>query len=101
MEFLKIKKQIYETGFDEFHQAGSPNKFGKMNVVAESKKLNKQFWICVQGGYTVKDTFYIAFRPLDNTKAKTERIYCKNQTEVVNELKKIAEQIKEKNDEIL
>lgn len=99
MEFLKIKKQIYETGFDEFYQAGSPNKFGKMNVVAESKKLNKQFWICVEGGYMVKDTFYIAFRPLDNTKAKTERIYCKNQTEVVNELKRIAEQIKEtKND---
>ena len=95
MEFLRIKEQIHKTGFDEFYQVGMPNKFSKMNVVAESKKLNKQFWICVEGGYMVKDTFFIAFRPLNNTNAKTERIYCKNQTEVVTELKKIAVQINE------
>lgn len=94
MDFLKIRKQIHKTGFDEFYQAGTPNKFSKMNVVAESKKLNKQFWICIEGGYMVKDTFYIAFRPLDNTKAMTERIYCKNQTDVISELSKISEQIK-------
>lgn len=93
MDFLKIRKQIYATGFDEFHQAGSPSIFHKMNVVAESRVLNKQYWICVDGGYGVKDSFYIAFRPLDDTSAHTERIYCKNQTEVVNELKKIALQI--------
>lgn len=94
MDFLKIRKKIHETGFDEFYQAGTPNKFSKMNVVAISKNLNKQFWICVEGGYTVKDTFFIAFRPLDNTKAKTERIYCDNQASVVSELAKISEQIK-------
>ena len=95
MNFLKIREQIHKTGFDEFYQAGTPNKFSKMNVVAISKALNKQFWICVGGGYRVKDTFFIAFRPLDNTKATTKRIYCDNQASVVSELVKISEQIKE------
>ena len=94
MDFLKIRKQIHETGFDEFYQAGTVNKFHKLNIVGVSKALNKQFWICVDGGFTVKDTFFIAFRPLDNTKAGTERIYCNTQAGIVAELKKISEQIR-------
>lgn len=51
MKFLRIFKKIHEVGFDEFHQAGYPSIFSKMNIVAESKVLNKQFWICVDGGF--------------------------------------------------
>lgn len=93
MDFLKIRKQIYETGFDDFYQAGFPNRFSKMNVVAISRQLNKQFWICVDGGYHIKDSYYIAYRPLDDTAASLKRVNCKNQKEVVDELKKIADEI--------
>ena len=94
MEFSKIKNEIWKVGFDYFCQAGMPNKFHKMTIVAESKKLNLQFWICVEGGYYCKDEFYIAWRRLDDIKAETSRKYCKNQSEVVLYLKEIAERIK-------
>lgn len=93
MEFSKIRNYLWKVGFDDFCQAGSVSKFHKMNIVAESKKLNMQYWICVDGGYNCPDEFYILFRPLDNINAKSEIIYCKSQTEVVAELKKIAERI--------
>lgn len=94
MEFSKIKNELWEVGFDDFYQAGSTSKFHKMNIVAISKKLNMQYWICVDGGYCCKDEFYISYRPLDDIRAKSERIECKNQSEVVAELRKISEQIK-------
>lgn len=53
-----------------------------------------QYWIYVDGGYRCKDKFHVSYRQLDNIKAKTNRIDCKNQSEVVEELEKIAEQIK-------
>lgn len=95
MEFSKIKNYLWKVGFDDFYQAGSISRFHKMNIVAESKKLNMQYWICVDGGYNCPDEFHIAYRQLDNINAKSERIYCKNQTEVIKELKKIAEKIKD------
>ena len=32
-KYLKIRKAVYEAGFDEFYQAGSVNRFHKMNIV--------------------------------------------------------------------
>lgn len=43
MRFLGIKKELFQAGFDDFHQAGSINKFHPMNIVAESRALNLQF----------------------------------------------------------
>lgn len=94
MEFSKIKSELPKVGFDDFYQAGSISKFHKMNIVATSKKLNMQYWIYVDGGYSCPDEFYISYRPIDDINAKNERIYCKNQTEIVAELRKISEQIK-------
>lgn len=45
MKYLGIKKKIHGIGFDDFYQAGYPNKFHPMNLVAISRVLNKQFWI--------------------------------------------------------
>lgn len=67
-----------------------------MNIVAESKVLNKQFWVCISGGYGCKDLYYIASRPLDNTKAETVRDYCRNQSEMLDKLEEIRVQIAEK-----
>lgn len=88
-KFKKIEKKIFEVGFDEFYQAGSPNMFSPLNIVATSKVLNKQFWVCVDGGYGCKNNFYIAYRDLDNTKMGTDRIKCINQTDVVEKLNNI------------
>ena len=41
-KFKKIEKKIFEVGFNEFYQAGSPNMFSPLNIVASSKALNKQ-----------------------------------------------------------
>ena len=49
-KYLKIRKAIHEAGFDDFCQAGSINRFRKMNIVAESAALGKRFWFCVDGG---------------------------------------------------
>lgn len=94
MEFSKIKNELPKVGFDNFYQAGTVNKFHKMNIVATCKKLNMQYWICVDGGYYCKDEFRISYRPLDDIMAESKEIECKNQSEVVAELKKISEQIK-------
>lgn len=37
MEFSKIENALWKVGFDDFYQAGSVNKFHKMNIVAKSK----------------------------------------------------------------
>ncbi len=95
-KYLKIRKQLAVTGFDEYYQAGNPTRFSKMNVCAESRVLNKRYWICIDGGYQTAEVYYIAFRALDNSNEPSQRIYCKNQDDVVDELKKIQEQISEK-----
>jgi len=87
--FNKIIKKLNEVGFDEFYQAGVPNKFNPLNIVATSKVLNKQFWISVDGGYRCENSFHISYRELNNMKAKTNRIDCKNQTDIVNKLNDI------------
>lgn len=96
MKYLRIFKKIHETGFDEFYQAGYPDIFNKMNIVAVSKVLNKQFWICISGGFRGKDLYYIASRPLDNTNAECVRDYCENQSEIVEKLEEIRIQIRDK-----
>lgn len=88
-QFRKIEKKLFEVGFDDFHQAGCPNMFNPLNIVATSKVLNKQFWICVEGDYRCPNTFYIVYRNLDNSKANSTRIYCKNQSEIVDNLNNI------------
>jgi hypothetical protein len=85
MEFAKIKKKLFEVGFDEFYQAGSVNKFHLMNIVAKSSVTNKQYWICVDGGYRCEESFHISHRDIDNSKALNKRIDCKNQSDAKTE----------------
>lgn len=89
MEFSKIKKKLFEVGFDEFYQAGSINKFHLMNIVAKSSVTNKQYWICVDGGYRCEESFHVSYRNLDNSKALNKRITCKNQSDVIKQLNMI------------
>lgn len=42
-KYLKIRKALYEAGFDEFHQAGSVSRFHKMNIVADSASSERGF----------------------------------------------------------
>ena len=53
MRFSEIKQKLYQIGFDDFCQAGSVSKFHPMNIVAECRVLNLQFWVCADGGYGV------------------------------------------------
>lgn len=90
-KFKKIIDQVRKTGFDEFYQAGTVNKFHELNLICRSRKLNKQYWICKSFG-----EFHITYRnELDNIKVKQHRIDCKNQTEIVNFLKNVASEIEE------
>lgn len=93
MRFSSIITKLYQVGFDEFYQAGSRNRFHPMNIVAESRILNLQFWVCVEGGYNVAETYYIASRPLDDMRAPTERTYFKTQTKLVAGLEDIRRRI--------
>lgn len=88
-KYNRLVKKIHEVGFDEFYQAGSPNMFHEVNIVARSKAINKIFWFCVDGGYCSKKTFYIVYRDLDNMKSKDTRIYCKNQTDMIEKINNI------------
>lgn len=94
MKYSQIIKKIQNVGFDCYYQAGSINVFSKMNIVAESKVLNMQFWICINGGYRCKDTYYIASKPLNDTNAKSTRDYCKNQSDMIQMLNDIKNQIR-------
>lgn len=99
MKYIKIFKKIHEVGFDKFHQAGSPSRYHKMNIVAESKLLNKRFWICIDSGCG-KDTFFIEHGSLNNTSAKHERIYVKNQDGIVRQLDLLQKEIMVKKNDI-
>lgn len=102
MRFLGIIGKLYEVGFDNFSQAGSTNKFHPMNIVAESRVLNLQFWICVDGGYREPETYHISERALDDYNAPTKRVDCKTQAEVIAGLEqirlRIAEAVRLKNE---
>lgn len=91
-KYLKIRKAIHEAGFDEFCQAGSVNRFHKMNIIAESAVLGKRFWFCVDGGYNVKDELHITIRDL-NTNAPDARVSCKTQEDMADRIKDIRNQI--------
>lgn len=86
--FHAVKTAITRAGFDEYYQAGWPNNFHPMNIVATSKTLNLQYWVCITGGYGPEE-YYIAYRTLDNTMAPCKRIYCKNQKEMCSILESI------------
>lgn len=92
-KYLKIRKAIHEAGFDEFSQCGSVNRFHKMNIVCDSHALNKRFWVCVDGGYGVKDEFHISCRDLGKNGAD-ERYDYKNQEEMVAAIRSIGIEIK-------
>lgn len=94
-KYLKIRKAIHEAGFDEFYQAGDVNNFSKMNIVAESAVLNIRFWICIDGGYGVKDEFYIARRNL-SADGPDKRTYYKNQGEIAAAINAIGDEIRQK-----
>ena len=94
MQYLKIIKKIQDVGFDSFYQAGSVNVFSKMNIVAESTVLNMRYWICINGGYRCGDNYYIASRPLNDTNARSIRNYCKNQSDMIQKLNDIKDQIR-------
>lgn len=93
MRFAGIRQKIYQVGFDDFYQAGSTSRFHPMNIVAESRILNLQFWVCVEGGYGVSETYHISERPLDNYHAPTQRINFKTQVEVIAGLEQIRQRI--------
>lgn len=95
MRFSKIKQKLYQVGFDDFYQAGSVSRFHPMNIVAESRALNLQFWVCADGGYEVSETYHIATRPLDNYMALTTRTNFRTQAEVVAALEEIRLRIAE------
>ena len=97
MRFSGIKQKLYQVGFDDFYQAGSISRFHPMNIVAESRVLNLQFWVCVDGGYAVSETYHIAERPLDDWKAQTKRADFRTQAEVVTGLEEIRLRIAEAN----
>ena len=91
-KYLKIRKAIHEAGFDDFCQAGSISRFHKMNIVAESQVLGMRFWFCISGGYDVVDEYYIITRKLD-TDGSDERILCKNQEEMADQINDIRRKI--------
>ena len=94
MAYQMIINKLHIVGFDEYYQAGSTSIFHPLNIVAKSKILDKQYWICVDGGYRCPTSYYIAHRDLSNTHAPTKRIKCKNQSEIVEQLDKIQSEIK-------
>lgn len=93
MRFSRIIMKLRQVGFDEFYQAGSRSRFHPMNIVAESRILNLQFWVCVEGGYNVAETYHIASRALDDVRAPTERTDFKTQTELIDGLEDIRHRI--------
>lgn len=94
-KYLKIRKAIHAAGFDEFSQLGGVNQFHKMNIVAESTVLNMRFWICIVGGYGVKDEFYISRRKL-SADDPTKRTNYKNQEEMAVAINEIGDEIMQK-----
>ncbi|HEY5588848.1 MAG TPA: hypothetical protein VIK86_07835 [Candidatus Paceibacterota bacterium] len=92
-KYLKIRKRLFDVGFDEFNQAGIPSLFDPMNIVAISKALNKKYWISVTSGYRCPESFSISFRELNNIKAEGTRIICKNQDGIIEQLNKIRDDI--------
>ena len=95
MRFLGIIKKLHQVGFDDFYQAGSTNRFHPMNIVAESRVLNLQFWVCVDGGYSCPETYHISERALNDYKAPTKRVNYRNQTEIIAGLEQIRLRIAE------
>lgn len=95
MRFQGIEKKIQLVGFDKFSQAGYPNKFHPMNIVCESKILNQQFWVCVEGGPGASKMYHIAHRQLDNYNAPSKRIECRTQKEMISVLESIRLRIAE------
>ena len=94
MPYQKIVNKLHEVGFDEFYQAGSASVFHPLNVVATSKITNKQYRICIDGGYRCPESFHISYRELGTARAKVTRIPCKNQSEIVEQLGTIQVEIK-------
>ena len=97
MRFSGIKQELHQVGFDDFYQAGSSSRFHPMNIVAESRVLNLQFWVCADGGYGVSETYHIAERPLDDCKAQTKQTNFRTQAELVTGLEQIRLRIAEAN----
>lgn len=93
MRVSSIIMKLRQIGFDEFYQAGSRNRFHPLNIVAESRILNLQFWICAEGGYNVAETYHIASRSLDDVRSPTERTDFKTQTELIAGLEDIQRRI--------
>lgn len=91
-KYLKIRKTLYEAGFDDFYQAGSVSQFHKMNIVAESQALGMRFRFCISGGYGVADEYYIITRKLD-ADGPDKRIPCKNQEEMADQINAIRRKI--------
>ena len=95
MRFPGIKQKLYQVGFDDFYQAGSISRFHPMNIVAESRSLNLQFWVCADGGYGVSETYHISETPLDDCNAPTKRTDFRTQAEVIAGLEQIRLRIAE------
>ena len=97
MRFSGIKLKLYQVGFDDFCQAGSISRFHPMNIVAESRVLNLQFWGCADGGYGVSETYHISERLLDDCNAQSKRTDFRTQAELITGLEQIRLRIAEAN----
>lgn len=92
-KYLKIRKALHEAGFDDFYQAGSVNRFHKMNIVCECWALASRFWICADGGYGAKDEYFIVRRRLP-VNGPDERTYYNSQEEMAAAIGDIGKQIR-------
>ena len=60
-----------------------------MNIVAESRVLNLQFWVCADGGYGVSETQHIPESTLYACTAQTQQINFTTQPDLLTGLAQI------------
>lgn len=93
-KFKKIINKVETIGFDDYHQAGTSNKYHELNLVCTSEALDRVYWVSKSFG-----EFTVSYRQgiSDYKQQKqTKRVVCRNQTEVVKELQKVKDEIETK-----
>lgn len=87
-KYKKIIDKIRELGFENFHQAGSPNKFHELNIVIEDEINDIQYWITKSfGEYSViyRNSIHDIKQKQHKYKCdKTQKSVCETFEKVVN-----------------
>ena len=79
-KYKKIINKLRELGFNDFHQAGTINKYHELNLIIENRNQDRQYWITKSFG-----KFNVIYRDgIHNIKATNNRFECKSQQEVCN-----------------